>query len=390
MSVNTTKLVNLASLIQFKTRQDAENENKFLLLENISLDGKGTVTIGDIDSILTASSELNADNLAGAIPSTVTMDASSIISGTIDIARLPAAALERVVTVADQSARFALSTSDIQLGDVVKQTDTGKMYFVVDTANLDNASGYMEFVAGAAAEVPWAGVTGKPNFGTGANNFAIGNHVHGNISNDGKIGSTANLPVITGTDGLVTTGTFGTGQYEFAEGNHDHASNKVTAMTGYSKPVSLTSGHEAIETTDSLNAAIGKLENKVDANATAIAADIASNKVSAMTGYSKPNALTSGHEAIETTDTLNAAIGKLEYKVDADIASNKVSAMTGYSKPNSLTAGHEAVETTDTLNQAVGKLEYKVDDAIAAANNVATDAEIDEEIFGIVAQNNGD
>lgn len=44
----------------------------------------------------------------------------------------------------------------------------------------------------------------------------------------------------------------------------DHASNKVNAMTGYSKPQSLEAGHENIEVTDSLNTAIGKLEKKVD------------------------------------------------------------------------------------------------------------------------------
>ena len=340
MSVDTTKLVNLASLIQFKTRQDAENENKFLLLENISLDGKGTVTIGDIDSILTASSELNADNLAGAIPSTVTMDASSITSGTIDIARLPAAALERVVTVADQSARLALSTSDIQLGDVVKQTDTGKMYFVVDTANLDNASGYMEFVAGAAAEVPWAGVTGKPNFGTGANDFAIGNHVHGNISNDGKIGSTANLPVITGTDGLVTTGSFGTAANTFAEGNHTHGNISNDGKVGSTADLPLITG-----------------------TAGAVSAGI----------------WATGANATSATAFVNGADARLSDTRDPnDHASNKVTLMTGYAKGSA----SSAIATTDSLNAAIGKLEYKVD-------NVATDAEIDEEIFGITAQNSG-
>lgn len=90
------------------------------------------------------------------------LDAGKITSGTIDIARLPAGALERLVTVADQTARFALTASDIQLGDTVKQTDTGIMYIVVDTANLANAAGYTEYTAASATSVPWSGVTGKP------------------------------------------------------------------------------------------------------------------------------------------------------------------------------------------------------------------------------------
>jgi hypothetical protein len=91
-----------------------------------------------------------------------TLDASKIVSGTIDIARLPAGALERLVIVANQTARFALTTTNVQLGDTVKQTDTGLLYIVKDEANLANAGGYEEFTAGSATSVPWSGITSKP------------------------------------------------------------------------------------------------------------------------------------------------------------------------------------------------------------------------------------
>ena len=48
-------------------------------------------------------------------------------------------------------------------------------------------------------------------------------HTHGDISNDGKIGSTANLPLITTTSGKITTGSFGSTANTFAEGNHTHS-----------------------------------------------------------------------------------------------------------------------------------------------------------------------
>ena len=44
-------------------------------------------------------------------------------------------------------------------------------------------------------------------------------HTHGNISNTGAIGTTANLPLITTTSGVVTTGTFGTTANSFCQGN---------------------------------------------------------------------------------------------------------------------------------------------------------------------------
>lgn len=48
-------------------------------------------------------------------------------------------------------------------------------------------------------------------------------HTHGNITNDGKIGTTANKPIITTTSGKLTTGSFGKEANTFAEGNHEHA-----------------------------------------------------------------------------------------------------------------------------------------------------------------------
>ncbi|MDD6088477.1 MAG: hypothetical protein PUB69_04120 [Desulfovibrionaceae bacterium] len=67
------------------------------------------------------------------------------------------------MVVADQAARFALTSSQVQLGDTVKQSDTGLMYYVVDIAKLSSAAGYEEYTAGSATSVPWSGVTGKPS-----------------------------------------------------------------------------------------------------------------------------------------------------------------------------------------------------------------------------------
>lgn len=115
----------------------------------------GNSTITSVDASKVSSGVLSAERIPG-------IDASKITSGTISIDRLPAGALERLVTVKDQNAMYALTTSTVQLGDTVKRLDTGMMYIVVDTANLSNANGYMEYTAGSASSVPWSGVTGKP------------------------------------------------------------------------------------------------------------------------------------------------------------------------------------------------------------------------------------
>lgn len=90
-------------------------------------------------------------------------DASKITSGTIDIDRLPKAALERMVVVADDAARFKLTTATAQVGDTVKVTATNKMYLVKDDSKLNTEDGYEPYTASSASSVPWSGVTGKPS-----------------------------------------------------------------------------------------------------------------------------------------------------------------------------------------------------------------------------------
>ena len=90
-------------------------------------------------------------------------DASKIVSGTISIDRLPKAALERLIVVADDTARFALTTATAQSGDTVKVTSTGKMYLIKDESKLSSEDGYEPYTVSQASSVPWSGVTGKPS-----------------------------------------------------------------------------------------------------------------------------------------------------------------------------------------------------------------------------------
>ncbi len=119
------------------------------------LSSKLTAMQADIDGKSDAghkhnASDINAGTLEAArIPN---LDASKITTGTISIDRLPAGALERLVVVADQAARFALTSSQVQLGDTVKQNDTGLMYYVVDVSKLNSADGYAEYSAGTATK----------------------------------------------------------------------------------------------------------------------------------------------------------------------------------------------------------------------------------------------
>ena len=123
------------------------------------------------------------------------LDAGKITSGTIDIARIPVAALERMITVADQPTRYLLTTDTVQLGDTVKQTDTGLLYLVVDVLNLGNSAGYQVYVAGSAATA--ASCSGNAVNVTGT--VALGN---------GGTGQTSAQTAINALAGAVTSAQF--------------------------------------------------------------------------------------------------------------------------------------------------------------------------------------
>ena len=109
----------------------------------------GTINIGgDLITPLTADSQLAADK----------------ITGVIDLKNIPVGAMERCVVVEDDTARFALTTNDVQKGDTVKVINpTPTMYMVVDESKLDSDDGYVVYSAGNANSVPWSGITDKPD-----------------------------------------------------------------------------------------------------------------------------------------------------------------------------------------------------------------------------------
>ena len=84
----------------------------------------------------------------------------------ISTSLLPDAALGNFVVVADQAARLALTLSDVQNGDVVKQNDTGILYFVKDQTQLGTEAAFEEFRAGTAASVNWEDIKFVPSYVT--------------------------------------------------------------------------------------------------------------------------------------------------------------------------------------------------------------------------------
>jgi hypothetical protein len=126
--------------------------------------------------------------------------ASLDASGLVPVTQMPPAALERMVVVATQTARYALTTATVQNGDTVHQQDTGEMWYVVDQTNLANSAGYSVYTAGTASAVALGGVTG---LGTGvATALAVNIGSAGSVvTNGGALGT----PSSGVTDNLTTT-----------------------------------------------------------------------------------------------------------------------------------------------------------------------------------------
>jgi len=152
----------------------------------------------------------------------------------------------------------------------------------------------------------------------------------------------------------------------FTPSAHNQAASTINLMTGYSKP-STTS---AIDATDSLNTAIGKLETALDGKQAAgsyaaATHNHASSDVNAMTGYEKASTAA----AITTSDSLNTAIGKIEKALDGKQAAGDYASASHNQASNTinLMTGYTkpsstgAIAVGDSLNAAIGKLEKALD-----------------------------
>ena len=67
-------------------------------------------------------------------------------------------------------------------------------------------------------------------------------HAHGNINGKGAVGTTANLPLITTTSGVVTTGTFGTTANSFCQGNDVRLGAKTVFTLGGDEKITYALG----------------------------------------------------------------------------------------------------------------------------------------------------
>lgn len=72
------------------------------------------------------------------------IDASAVTTGTLPTSVIPSSIRPKMVTVANQTERFALTTAQVKNGDTVYQTNTKTLYTVIDQTKLNQEAGYFK------------------------------------------------------------------------------------------------------------------------------------------------------------------------------------------------------------------------------------------------------
>ena len=151
------------------------------------------------------------------------------LTGIVPISNLPQAALERVVHVTNQAARFQLTTAKVQLGDTVIQDDTGVMYIVVDESRLNSAEGYEEYAAATATNALHADE---------ADVLSTARTIRTNLASTAAASFDGSANVTPGVTGTLPLGNGGTGATTKASAvtnllaGLSHASTVITDSSG--------------------------------------------------------------------------------------------------------------------------------------------------------------
>lgn len=179
-----------------------------------ALDGKANTTHSHTATEMT-DANANQYTYIGTLSANATQQA---INNAINTAFSNITGLQAIVITTDKGTASASTMGKLY---IVNENQKVNVYYTVQSGStytwhkmdVDMLDEYV---------VNWNDVQNKPS------TFAPSSHQHGALSNDGKIGSTANLPLITTTAGAITTGIFGTSSGTFAEGNHTHSSYTTT------------------------------------------------------------------------------------------------------------------------------------------------------------------
>ena len=192
-------------------------------------------------------------------------------------------------------------------------------------------------------------------------------HTHGSITNDGKIGSTANLAVVTGTSGAVTTADLttaapsasGTGTAFITSVSQD-SKGKISASKA-SLPTASTSASGIVQLAGSIGATVSSENNKA-ASEKAVRDAINALDVDSVGGAGK---------YISAISETNGKISATATTMDTTPTANSTNAITSGGVASALT-GYKPVQTAKSSPSASGNTLAFIDTISQDANGVIT------------------
>lgn len=351
----------------------------------------GVITLGsNTITPLTSSSTLAAGKVSGTLATgnIPNLDASKITSGTIDVARLPATALERCIVVADDTARFKLTTSSVQVGDTVKVTATKKMYMVIDSSKLSSEAGYEEYFT----STDWSTITNKPTSFTPATH----SHAAATTSDNGFMSSTdkAKLDGITESADSVsftrslTSGTKvgtitinGTGTDLYAPTNtdtHYTAKNVVASSSTGAANVTAETSNPYLNLIE--NGAVRSTHRISGSGATSVKTDTSGNITISSTNTTYEVATTSSNGLMSSADKTKLDGIATGAEVNQNAFSNVKVGSTTISADSkidtlTLTAGNNITLTPDAANDKITISSSYVAASASTSGIVTTDTQ---------------
>jgi hypothetical protein len=134
-----------------------------------------------------------------------------------------------VVIASDSGTDATIAAASGSAAGVMTSAMFTKLDGIATGATANSADATLLARANHTGTQAWSTITATPTTlsGYGITDAASSTHAHGNITNAGAIGSTANLPIITGASGVLTVGSFGTTANTFCQGNDSRVVNAI-------------------------------------------------------------------------------------------------------------------------------------------------------------------
>ena len=166
----------------------------------------------------------------GSTPSDSKVPSEKLTKNSLD-AKADASSLATVATTGDYDDLTDKPTIPTKTSDLTNDGDGTNVFVKNNDSRLTDSRTPTSHTHGNLTNDGKVGSTANYFVYTTTSGAITSKQKIGNITTSGAIGSTSGKPIITTSSGVLTTGSFGTSSGTFAEGNHTHSGYISTSST---------------------------------------------------------------------------------------------------------------------------------------------------------------